>query len=295
MVRASEHEILGASRLTERQLEDARELLRFCNQRDGLDLKLAIAPQRPPEGGAPRAFLSYAGERLVGFAQLDGFGGPEMELCGMVHPDYRRRGIGTALLRAALAGAGRQMGVVRVLVIVEDASTSGRAFIARQRAERQFSEYRMEIAAPPAQRNEQRLELHTANLGDVPAIARVISAAFGQMEDDRIGLIARDMRDGEQFLLGTLGGEAITSLKVFRDPPKAYIYAFGVLPEYRRHGYGREMLSRVIQRLFAEGVTAVGLEVDADNTPARALYQSVGFHDVTVYGYYALAPRVHGG
>ena len=101
--------------------------------------------------------------------------------------------------------------------------------------------------------------------------------------------IFRDMTvGGERYFLARLDALPVGAFKVFIDKPKAYIYAFGVLPEYRRHGYGREILEDVLPRLFAEGWVAVGLEVDADNTPAQALYRAVGFHDVTVYGYYEL-------
>ncbi len=102
--------------------------------------------------------------------------------------------------------------------------------------------------------------------------------------------IVRDMAtEGERYFLARLADTPIGAFKIFVDAPKAYIYAFGVSPGYPRNGYGREILEDILPRLFAEGWTAVGLEVDADNMPAQALYRAVGFRDVTVYGYYQLA------
>jgi ribosomal protein S18 acetylase RimI-like enzyme len=50
-----------------------------------------------------------------------------------------------------------------------------------------------------------------------------------------------------------------------------------VLPEYRGHGIGRQLMEACIERARQEGSFSVALEVRMDNTPARHLYQSLGF------------------
>ena len=295
------HEIVGAQQLTGEQAQKARALRDVCNHHDGLDLKLGISASYHSPNSEPYAFLCMANGALVGFCTLDGGEGPEMELCGMVDPAYRRRGIGRALLRAALESARRRLAVIRVLVICEDASAAGRAFVAAAGGKHSFSENRMETTTPPTRTTPQRLSVLPAGPDDAPDLARIISASFGQSDDHMAEEIARDMaQTSERYYLARLGDTGDTgdtrdtgdtpvgAFKIFVDRPKAYIYAFGVLPDYRRQGYGREILEDIIPRLFDEGWTAVGLEVDADNTPAQALYRAVGFHDVTVYGYYAL-------
>ena len=286
------HEIVGVQQLTGEQAQKARALRDLCNRHDGLDLKLGISASYHSPNSEPYAFLCMADGALVGFCTLDGGDGPELELCGMVDPAYRRRGIGRALLREALGSARRRLAVIRVLVICEDASAAGRAFVAAAGGKHSFSENRMETTTPPARTTPQRLSVLPAGLDDAPDLARIISASFGQSDDHMAEEIARDMaQTSERYYLARLGDSGDTSVgafKIFVDRPKAYIYAFGVLPDHRRQGYGREILEDIIPRLFDEGWTAVGLEVDADNTPAQALYRAVGFHDVTVYGYYAL-------
>jgi ribosomal protein S18 acetylase RimI-like enzyme len=288
--------VVGVHQLTSEQAEQARALRDVCNSADGLDLKLAISASFATQAAEPYAFLCTLDGALVGFCTLSGDDDPELELCGMVHPAYRRRGIGRALLDAALASARRRLATLRVLVICEDASLAGRAFVAAAGGRHSFSENRMEVAAPPpahAPTSAARaLDLREAGSEEAHDLARVIAVSFGQSDDHMAEEIVRDMTvEGDRYFLARLGNEpheAVGAFKIFTDKPKAYIYAFGVLPEYRRRGYGREILEDTLSRLFAEGWTAVGLEVDADNTPAQALYRSVGFHDVTVYGYYTL-------
>ena len=48
-------------------------------------------------------------------------------------------------------------------------------------------------------------------------------------------------------------------------------------PEARRRGRAAELVAAALERLAAEGVSRLFLEVAADNRPAQALYTRVGF------------------
>ena len=61
-----------------------------------------------------------------------------------------------------------------------------------------------------------------------------------------------------------------------------------VLGAERRQGFGRQLLWASLTAL--EGVSVVDLEVRASNTPARALYEALGFREAgTRPNYYATA------
>ncbi|HEU0027737.1 MAG TPA: GNAT family N-acetyltransferase, partial [Ktedonobacterales bacterium] len=84
--------ITGAASLTPAESAEVRALKRVCDTAAGLDLKLGW-------GGlsdAATVFLAWAGDQLVGYCSLDG-DGVVAEICGMVAPDWRRRGLGMRL------------------------------------------------------------------------------------------------------------------------------------------------------------------------------------------------------
>ena len=54
----------------------------------------------------------------------------------------------------------------------------------------------------------------------------------------------------------------------------------GVHPSYRGRGLGTAIVVSGMEHLLSEGVTAVELEVDAENTPARELYLKLGYRKV---------------
>jgi ribosomal protein S18 acetylase RimI-like enzyme len=48
-------------------------------------------------------------------------------------------------------------------------------------------------------------------------------------------------------------------------------------PDFRRHGFAREVTAAVCRDLLSEGIRTLGLVVEANNAAAIALYESVGF------------------
>ena len=79
----------------------------------------------------------------MGYCSLDGE--LEVELCGMVHPDHRRRGIGRALLAKARSECVRR-GARRPLLICEEQSPrAGQAFVATVGGLHQFDEHEMDL------------------------------------------------------------------------------------------------------------------------------------------------------
>jgi mycothiol synthase len=71
-----------------------------------------------------------------------------------------------------------------------------------------------------------------------------------------------------------IGVLMLTEMPESGDWEVAYM---GVVPEARRHGYGREMLLHALCEARAAEVPAVTLSVDARNQPAWNLYRAVGF------------------
>lgn len=56
-----------------------------------------------------------------------------------------------------------------------------------------------------------------------------------------------------------------------------YITLIGILPEFRRKGYGTELLQYCFDTMKASGMRKVRLEVDADNKSAIFYYKKNGF------------------
>lgn len=77
---------------------------------------------------------------------------------------------------------------------------------------------------------------------------------------------------------GQLAGFAI--VQVVLD--EATLFNLAVDPAFQRQGIGRTLLEHLQDTLMARDVLTLWLEVRASNTPAIALYEQLGFNEVTV-------------
>src|SRR5262245_2296390 len=81
--------IRAQPRLIPADIDQVESLRMRCNEHEGLDLKLGVAPIIPGGGQpqVPSQFLAYSGDQLAGYCSLDH--GGDIEICGMVHPAQR--------------------------------------------------------------------------------------------------------------------------------------------------------------------------------------------------------------
>lgn len=76
----------------------------------------------------------------------------------------------------------------------------------------------------------------------------------------------------------TLAAFAITQTVM----DEATLFNIAVHPDFQRRGLGRSLLQHLIAELEQRGILTLWLEVRQSNQPAIALYQALGFNDVSV-------------
>ncbi|AVX39608.1 ribosomal protein S18-alanine N-acetyltransferase [Yersinia massiliensis] len=63
---------------------------------------------------------------------------------------------------------------------------------------------------------------------------------------------------------------------------EATLFNIAIDPQHQRRGYGRLLLEHLIAQLESRGIVTLWLEVRASNAGAIALYESLGFNEVSV-------------
>lgn len=130
-------------------------------------------------------------------------------------------------------------------------------------------------------RSEPALSEATAR--DAAAFAALHAAAFrrGWSEDELEQLLLDRNVIAHRAMVGTLAGRMLAGFIVSRlAAGEAEILSVAVAPARRGRGLARKLLDLHLRRLAGLGVTAVFLEVDEDNAPARRLYDRARFRDV---------------
>jgi ribosomal protein S18 acetylase RimI-like enzyme len=279
--------VMGTGRLSEEQVREAEELAQVCNRFEGLDLPLDFTPVEPGSVARAGQFLCYEGGSLVGFAGL--YGITEPELCGMVHPERRRRGIGRALFEVAREEC-RHRGLGTFELVCDQASEAGRAFAAAVGARYQYAEYGMLLDPAAIDRSRPRHEdllMRPAGPEDAGAVAQIRALAEDERMEQVRWFVERGMRNPiQRYYIATLHGEPVGTLRVSQHDPSTYITSFAVLPTHQGRGYGRQMLLDTLDMLLAEKRPDIRIEVDTQNHNAYSLYRSCGFRETSTFGYY---------
>jgi ribosomal protein S18 acetylase RimI-like enzyme len=135
----------------------------------------------------------------------------------------------------------------------------------------------------------ETLAIRSASPADVALVTSITAAAFDQDEESFRRRYAREIEEPNiRFFLAFENGQPMGALRLISFGPTVFITAFGVLPAYRRRGFGREMLFRTVRLLFGEGWRQIEIEVVTDNRNALDLYRSCGFRETMTYAYFGI-------
>ena len=89
---------------------------------------------------------------------------------------------------------------------------------------------------------------------------------------------------GERYLnLKVMQGDQIAGFAITQTVlDEATLFNIAIDPAFQRQGLGRTLLEEVISQLEKRDVVTLWLEVRASNSNAIALYESLGFNEVSV-------------
>ena len=246
-------------------------------------------------GGGPVAYAEGGWEQ-------DNDGGRNYSTWGQVHPDWRRRGVGTAMLhwveaRQARVVATHPPGVERRMQSWANESEAGRIALLEAHGYRIVRyDYEMErptldeipdlplpdgIELRPAREEDLRRhwEIEVEVFRDHWGAIDDSEAAFEQMRADprrEIGLWVVAWQGDEVVgqVLNRIDREANAELGLRRG----WVNSVGVRRAWRRRGIARSLVAESLRVLRDAGMSMAGLGVDAENAHgALGVYEAVGF------------------
>ena len=263
-------------------------LVERCHQVDGLELPIAFetAGTRP---NVVTEFAAIDGGKLVGIATLPEDMEPEATL--LVIPENRRHGIGRALLDAVQTEVSRRS-LENCLIVNNEASISGRAFLVAMKVPYEFSEYRLELDRSRINRTtvqDESLRLRRAGNADRTILTEIRASGFGDSIAETAPAIALGLTEKKRhYYLAELDGEAVGMIRAGEWEGNGDITSFAVLPAFRGRGFGRQILLGTVDMLIGAEWKRILIEVATDNEHALGLYESCGFRVTDRFGYYRL-------
>lgn len=270
--------------LTEIDLLDIKGLQEVCEREGGFHLKLNFDMLENRAENSKDDFFHYEDGRLVGFLGSYYFGN-KVELCGMVHPDYRRRGIFTNLLEKGLEEAKKRK-VRNILLNAPTSSETAKRFLKNIHCTFSVAEYQMKWHNTELSEDPAIILRPSISDEDWEAEIQLDVLGFGLHENEAREMQRETRENGsEQWLIIEVNGRTAGKMRVNEKDGEAWIYGFAIYPELRGKGIGRKALSKVVKMEDQKGL-AIFLEVEANNAHALGLYESCGFRSYHSQNYY---------
>ena len=241
--------------------------------------------------------------RVVGYEEFtSGHAHAILHTDGYVHPDYKGRGIGTALLRTIEARAREEMRLaepdVRVSVRsgIDNRDPASHDLHGNEGYQPIRYHWRMEIilaGPPPEPRFPENIELRLFIKGEHDvAVWQAQNEAFRDhwgshdvtLEEWRHSRLGDPEFDPSLWAIAWDGNEvAGFSLNRFRMGI-GWIRSLGVRRPWRKRGLGEALLYASFGEFYRRGMKTIGLGVDAQNpTGATRLYRKVGMYPASEF------------
>ena len=287
--------------LDEKSFGEIRQLQELSRRADGSNLKLELdyklaAAKSSSRGAIKRIdeFMYYNGDTLIGYIGICDFGGRDIEVNGMVHPAYRRRGVFKSLF-VLVFEEWQKRPSSSMLIMTDRNSTAGTGFINSIGAAYHHTEYEMILSDKifeNIKRNSLRLTLKDAVQEDAAEIYRQNSIYFGEDPGRKDSLdIEEERKRGFLIYKASIEDTVVGKVNLHIANGEGGIYGLGILPEYRGKGLGRELLIRSVEKQKELGASYIFLQVDAENDTALGLYKASGFETSYSMGYYKLEKK----
>jgi ribosomal protein S18 acetylase RimI-like enzyme len=272
--------------LTKEELKNIKMLQEICEKEGNLQLKLNFDMLESRSENRKEDFFHYEDGNIVGFLGSYYFG-KKVEICGMVHPDYRRRGIFSKLLEEVLQEA-KKREARTVLLNAPNESQSAKQFLRNIPCTLSMIEYQMKW------QNTELFEDQSITVR--PSVSEEHKEAEIQLDVQCFGLNEKEARqykkenkdlDTDLRLIIEVDGKIAGKMRISEINGEAWIFGFAVFPELQGKGIGRKALSKVVKMEDEKGFS-IFLEVEAKNAHALRLYESCGFISYHSQDYYKL-------
>nr|WP_318540096.1 GNAT family N-acetyltransferase [Terribacillus saccharophilus] len=269
--------------LTIEQLEEIKALQQVVESYDSIELKLNWDMLENRSEEEQTDFLTYDSGQLVGFLGLYSFGS-KIEVCGMVHPDYRRKGIFSNLFQNSHFALEKAQ---HILLNVPANSKLGKQWLDSITCIYEESEYMMKWEGKVLPDQDESISLRPSRKEDIDMKMKLDIACFDFKAEE--AKMYNDLLEKEglqkEFFMIEAEDKTVGKLRIHHDKERSEIYGFAVLPEFQGKGYGRKALQEAV-RLEAQRGQSVYLDVQTENEKALSLYTSTGFIKESQQDYY---------
>lgn len=234
-------------------------------------------------------FLLYDDDRLVSLISIFIPTANEAEISAYTLPEYRRKGYFKRLLFKVIEELKKHKGIDLVFVC-EPQSGDGKKALEKLGAKLRFTEHFLRYTNSSDNlkgKLHPKIKLHEAGPEDVDKIVSLCKQIFNDNPLDSKSMITKSLKaDNIIQYTAILDGDIIGMAAASFNNGEASIFGLGISPQHQGKGFGKELISLILEDLDKRGIRDITIEVDSSNKNAFHLYTKIGFKVEASYGYY---------
>lgn len=250
--------------------------------------------------------------RLVGYAVAFEQPSGQCTLYVVVHPEQRRKGLGSQLLTLTLNRA-HEVASTKILVYANEHNRASNLFLTHHKFQPVASSGSLKLNAeaetPPAEFPEGFTLKRYSEVNDPLILLKALNECYRGMwghqhnddpsEEERKSPRFLHYYDAEDILLLFDEQNSIFGICSLKSQGKQegngeisdLLDGPGIIPEFREQGYQRSLVLAGIEHLRKKGTRAITLEFWGDNENALNIYRSLGFEMVNLLITYHREPQ----
>lgn len=278
------------NRLNPKQLKKVEDLIKTCKDFEPVTLTPSLSSELNFDPNLNCFFLLTDNGELISFLSLflpeEGYG----EAIAFTHPMARQRGFFKRLWEEALNELIDYIEDMELLFVTDGNSPDALAALEAMEGEYQYTEYFLGCETEKAGHSNaaSRLTLEEITEPDKEINAllfRLHENIFFDGKTASTSFVNALWEDGARTFIAKQGETPVGLYHITLQGDTAYLYGFGILPDYQGQGLGKELLHEAFNHL-PEGITKILLQVNSLNDVAYHLYTSAGFTTEKKLDYY---------
>jgi ribosomal protein S18 acetylase RimI-like enzyme len=274
---------------TAAEISAVSKLIRTCSAHDktheSIDISVNAAYTCNPS--LRLFYTARAGKELIGVTALFIPTLKEAEISGFVHPSYRRKGVFKTLLAQAEAELSA-FNFPSLLFVCNNQSRSGLQMLKNAEIPYDFTEFSMKLDTDITY-CKTGVTLKKAYKNSVNEFVDLNKNIFKETAENALMMLESTFQSEDRHCYSIHHNNSVIGMGCIaytKSEHAAFIFGFGILPEYRGKGLGKLALCELVHFIHTNYKKPAGLEVNSRNQAALSLYTSMGFKTESAYHYY---------
>lgn len=267
------------------QIDDISELFNECREYDGLSASITLPS--PDEKSEDELFiLYYEKKKLISFLSLFSADECFVEIYGLTSPSHRKKGLFSNMVYTAMNETSFLRGR-DVLYLSDGKSRDCLLAYNHLGFSQSYSEYIMTAQAPFSTNDaagDKKITLMPSD--NKEKIAKLYHLIFEDSGITAESVLNNIDNNTDSFIFKIDNTDIGIMFLTKQNAGKAYLWNFGLLPEYRGRKLSHQMISDLFE--YAEGkFNSISLQVSSGNTAAFRLYRKSGFKITSQVSYFS--------